>query len=252
MTVATFEKTEADSLTPSVVTSDRLAGLPEPVQRYMTWTGVVGRPWIHSAFVKQSGKFRQSNDQPWMPMAAEQVFTLDPLSMVWNASFRMYGLPLMRARDSYQDGQGHMQGKVAGLFTLFDDRDEQLTLGTLTRILSEMIWWPTAYLSDAITWTAVDDLSADVSLTDGGRTASGRMFFDAIGRPTNFETIRYKGENGQYELHPWHTPSSEYGQCGGLNIPVRGTVLWKLPEGDLTYGDFEIDAVEYNRPSDTI
>ena len=29
---------------PEVVTNDMLYGLPEPVQRYMRWTGVVGKP----------------------------------------------------------------------------------------------------------------------------------------------------------------------------------------------------------------
>ncbi len=59
-----------------------------------------------------------------------------------------------------------MFGKAAGLFTLFDDSSDQLTLGALTRYLSEMIWFPIAYLGDNITWTAVDDRSADVTLTD--------------------------------------------------------------------------------------
>jgi len=235
-----------------LVSAERLDGLPAPVRRYMEWTGVVGKPWIHTAWVRQEGRFRQGFDKPWMPMKAEQVFTINPLGMVWQARFWMFGLPLMRARDTYKGGQGHMFGKAAGLFTIFDDRGEQLTQGTLTRFLSEMIWFPIAYLRDNVTWTAVDDHSADVTLTDHGRTAGGRMFFDDLGRPTTFEAMRYKGDNGSYELTPWHTPTTEYGIRGGLNIPVRGEVFWRLPEGDLTYGDFKIVEVEYNRPGESL
>ena len=159
----------------TVVTVSRVSQSPEPVQRYMRWTGVVGKPWIRTAYVRQTGRFRQGFDKPWMPMSAEQVFTIDPPGMRWRASFKMFGLPLMRADDSYRNGQGRMFGKVAGLFTIFDDRGEELTRGTLTRYLSEMIWFPIAYLGDNVTWTAVDDHSADVILTDHGRTASGRM-----------------------------------------------------------------------------
>ncbi|MBP6788848.1 MAG: hypothetical protein KA170_14750 [Candidatus Promineofilum sp.] len=237
---------------PDVVTAELLDGLPEPVQRYMRWTGVVGQPWIRTAYVRQSGRFRQGFDKPWMPMAAEQVFTIDPPGMVWQARFKMFGLPLMRARDTYQDGRGHMFGKAAGLFTIFDERGEELTQGTLTRFLSEMIWFPIAYLGDNITWTAVDDGSADVTLSDHGRTASGRMFFDDLGRPTTFETMRYMGIAGGYRLTPWHTPHMEWDKRDGLNIPVRGEVSWGLPEGMLTYGDFHIDAVAYNRPGDAL
>lgn len=236
----------------TVVTEDRLTHLPEPVQRYMRWTGVVGKPWIHTAYVRQSGRFRQGLDKPWMPMAAEQVFTVDPPGMRWRARFKMFGLPLMRADDSYRNGQGHMFGKAAGLFTIFDERGEELSLGTQTRFLSELIWLPAAYLSPYITWTAVDDRSADVALTDQGRAVSGRMFFDELGRPTTFETMRYMGVDGGYKLTPWHTPSTDWGNRGGLNIPVRGEVSWVLPEGLLTYGDFRIEEVAYNRPGDTL
>ena len=236
----------------SIITADMLEHLPEPVQRYMRWTGVIGRPWIRTARVRQVGKFLLAADKPWMPMTAEQLFTTDPPGMEWRARFKMYGLPLFSANDSYRDGQGHMFGKAAGIFTLFDDRSEKLTLGTLTRYLSEMIWFPIAYLGDNVTWTAVDDRSADVALTDHGRTATGRMFFDDLGRPVTFETMRYKEDNGQYTLLPWHTLNHEYGVRAGLNIPVRGEVYWLMPEGKLTYGDFTIVDVAYNEPNDEI
>jgi hypothetical protein len=229
-----------------------LGHLPNLAQRYMRWTGVVGRPWIRTARVRQEGRFRLAADRPWMPMKAEQVFTTDPPGMVWRARFKMFGLPLFSANDSYREGQGHMFGKAAGIFTLFDDRSEKLTLGTLTRYLSEMVWFPIAFLGDNVTWAVVDERSADVTLTDHGRTAGGRMFFDDLGRPTTFEAMRYKEDNGTYRLLPWHTPHTEYGARGGLNIPVRGEVYWVMPEGKLTYGDFSIVEVEYNRPGDDV
>ncbi len=243
---------QKSTLNDRIVNEDMLSHLPEPVQRYMRWTGVVGRPWIRTAYVRQEGRFRQALDKPWMPMKAEQIFTVEPPGLLWQARFRMFGLPLMHARDMYKNGEGHMFGKAAGLFTLFDDRSEKLTLGTQIRYLSEMIWFPIAYLGDHITWTAIDDRSADVALTDHGRTVSGRMFFDEFGRPVTFETMRYREMNGEYVLAPWHTPNLEYGQRGGLNTPVRGEVYWIMPEGKLTYGDFKIIEVEYNRPGDAI
>lgn len=236
--------------TTPIVTADLLDPLPAPVRRYMQWTGVAGRPWIRTAHIRQSGRFRRSAEQSWMPVTAAQVFTTDPPGMVWKAGFRIMGLPLMRANDSYRDGQGRMLGKVAGVYTLFDDRSEKLTLGAMVRYLSELIWLPIAYLSDYITWTAVDETSADVAFTDHGRTVSGRMTFDNEGRPLLFETMRYKGENDRFELLPWQTRNLEFDHRDGLMIPVRSTATWLMPGGDLTYGDFTIDEVAYNRPGD--
>lgn len=235
-----------------VVSELMLEPLPEPVRRYMRWSEVVGKPWIHTAFIRQKGQFRLGLDRPWMPLKAEQTFTVDPPGLLWKARFWMFGLPLVRARDTYKDGQAHMYGKAAGLFTIFDECGEALTLGTQMRYLSEMMWFPIALLGDNIFWTAVDDNTADVALTDHGRTVSGQMTFDELGRLTKFETTRYMESKGEYALTPWCATNLEYGRRDGLNIPVRSQVSWQLPEGELTYGDFTIVEAAYNRPGDVV
>ena len=50
------------------------------------------------------------------------------------------------------------------------------------RYLSEMIWFPAAFLAWNISFEPVDDSSARVTLTDHGQTASGTLFFDKEGR----------------------------------------------------------------------
>ncbi|NIS82179.1 MAG: hypothetical protein GTO14_18675, partial [Anaerolineales bacterium] len=72
-----------------LVTAEMLQNLPQTVQRYMTYTNVVGKPWIHTVRLKQAGKFRQGPDRPWMPVTAEQRYTTNPPSFVWNARFKL-------------------------------------------------------------------------------------------------------------------------------------------------------------------
>ena len=146
-----------------IITPEMLEHLPEPVQHYLTCTGVVGYPWIENVRLKQIGKFRQGPDQPWMPLTAQEFYTTDPPSLLWNARFKIAGLPLVRARDRYQGGHGHMFGKLAGLFTVFDVCGEQLDQATMIRYLNEIMWFPTAYLGDNILWEAQDDASARVT-----------------------------------------------------------------------------------------
>jgi hypothetical protein len=229
-----------------LVTTDMLRGLPEPVQRYMAYTGVVGKPWITAVRLKQVGKFRLGADKPWMPLTAEQFYTTDPPGFVWNARFRIAGLPLVSGRDTYRAGHGHMFGKVAGLFTIFDARGEELDQGAMLRYLNEVTWFPTAFLGQNIAWQAVDGTCADVTFTDGGKSVTARMTFDPGGRPTKFEAMRYRESGGNYTLDPWSTPFTEYGLRAGLNLPVRGQAVWHLPDGDLPYADLEITEIEYN------
>ncbi len=138
-------------ITDQKISVEDLAGLPEPVQRYMAFSGVVGTPWIRTVRIKQAGRFRQSPDRPWMPVTAVQTFTTDPPGFVWKASFKMFGLPLMSARDSYQAGHGRMFGKLAGLINIFDARGHELDLGALVRYLGEIMWFPSAFLGKNVT-----------------------------------------------------------------------------------------------------
>lgn len=230
------------------ITADLLQGLPEPVQRFMDFAGVVGKPWIETVRLEQTGRFRQKPESSWMPVEAVQYFTTDPPGFQWRAAFKVMGLPLVRARDTYKRGTGHMYGKMAGMYTLFDARGPEMDQGTMLRYLGETIWYPTALLSRYMTWQAVDDQSADVTFTDAGKSVSGRFTFDAEGRPTIFTAQRYGDFDGQFVLRPWIVPMTEYARRDGFTIPVRGQVKWDMPGGQYSYFDWEIGKVEYNRP----
>jgi hypothetical protein len=113
---------------------------------------------------------------------------------------------------------------------------------------NEMTWFPTAFLGDNITWQAVDDCSADVTFTDCGKSVSARIFFDDAGRLTDFVAQRYRENKGSFTLDTWSTPMTKNGVLGGLNLPVRGQAVWRLPGGDLPYADLELSEIEYNGP----
>lgn len=229
-----------------LVTTDMLNGLPAPVQRYMAYTGVVGTPWIDTVRLKQVGKFRLGLDRPWMPLSAEEFYTTDPPSLIWNARFKVARLPILRAKDRYESGHGHMYGKLAGIFTVFDVTGEKLDQATMIRYLNEIMWFPTAFLGENISWEEADDHSAQVTFSDRGKSVSARMFFDEAGRLTNFTTLRYREIDGEFSLDPWSTPILDYGERAGLNLPTRGQAVWNLESGDLTYADLEISDVEFN------
>ncbi len=229
-----------------LVTEDMLADLPAPVQRYLNHTGVVGKPWVNSVHLKQSGRFRQGLERPWMPMTAVQSYTTYPPAFIWNARFKVAGLPLLRARDKYASGHGHMFGKLLGLFTVFDVRGEQLDQGAMLRYLGEMVWFPSAFLGENITWVAVDDYTAQVTLTDHGKSVSAFMHFDETGKVTNFTADRHREVDGEFSLDPWSTPVTKYGMMAGLYLPVCGQAVWNLPAGDFVYIEVEITEITYN------
>jgi hypothetical protein len=229
-----------------IVTEDMLDHLPPPVRRHLTYTGVVGKPLVHRVHLTQEGAMRTSGQQPWLPLHAEQYYSVQPPGFVWDGTMHLGPLPIARARDLYLEGRGNMLIAVGSLVTVVDARGAELDQGALMRYLSEMIWFPSAFLGDNVSFEAVDDASARVTLTDQGRTVTGTLFVDAEGRLTKFVAERYRMVGSAYELDTWSASVIDYRKLAGLNIPVRVKVAWKLPEADLEYVDLAITELEYN------
>ena len=229
-----------------LVTEGMLRSLPEPVRRYLTYTGIVGRPLVGTVRLTQAGRMRPNVGQPWFPIRAEQHYSVRPPGFVWNAALRAGPVPLVRARDQYREGAGSMLITAAGLFPIADATGPEMDQGAMMRYLSEMIWFPAAFLGNNISFEAVDDRSARVTLTDHGRTASATLFFDEVGRLVDLVAERYRTVDGGYALERWSTPVDEYGELAGLRLPVRGRAVWKLADGDLEYIDVTVTALEYN------
>jgi hypothetical protein len=231
-----------------IVKKEDLSRLPAAVQRYLTYTGIIGTPWIETVCVKYSGRFRMAVGKPWMALNVTQYYTTNPPSFLWKASFKMAGLPFMFATDVFKNGHGHMLGKLLGLFTVVDGQGEEVDQGTMVRYLQEMTWFPTAYLGKNVIWRAVSDHAADVTFEDNGKRVTGRMYFDDMGRILTFIAQRTGEHQGRYSMNPWTTPTTEYGVFAGLNLPAGGLGVWRLPSGDFTYIDVRVKEVRYNQP----
>jgi hypothetical protein len=95
--------------------------------------------------------------------------------------------------------------KAGSLFTVADSRGEEMDQGSMMHYLSEMIWFPTVFLAENVSFELVDENSARVTLTDGGRSATGTMYFDQEGRFTDFVAKRYRTVEGGYDLETWST-----------------------------------------------
>ena len=112
-----------------VVTEEMLADLPEPVRRYLRYTGVVGRPIPGTVRLRQKGTMRPGPGRRWVPLDAEEHYSVQPPGFVWVGTARVGPLPVVRARDMYAEGTGRMLVKVASLWPVADASGEQTEPG---------------------------------------------------------------------------------------------------------------------------
>ena len=200
--------------------------------------------------LEQRGEMRTGPDKPWMPVAAEQYFSVDPPGFVWSVNARMMGVLPIAGRDRYADGHGHMLIKLASLLTVADGVGPEIDQGAMLRYLGEIVWFPSAALSDGISWEAIDERNARATMRHRGVTATAVFTFDERGRFASL-TARSLHERGRRTRgsRSGSSPSTEWRTVRGIEMPVRGNAMWKLAAGDFDYYRWEILDVEVNHPA---
>ena len=230
------------------ITDAAIDALPPPVARWLRRAGVIGRPPVSNARLRQRGEMRTAPGQPFVGAHAEQYFAVEPPGFVWAVRLRMKGLPIA-GRDAYLDGRGRMLITVGGLVPIVDATGSTIDQGTLLRFLGEIIWFPGAALAPYITWRAIDDVTAEATMTHGGVTATARFTVDADGRVTGFRARRYMDDRGGAHLEDWYVPIDAWARFDGVEVGTRGAVIWQLAAGAFEYYRWEITALEHDRPA---
>jgi len=236
----------AEGEVPDIVSEEAVIQLPEPVQRWLYFSGVVGKPKIMTVRLKQEGRFRPAAEQAWLPFTAEEYFITSLPAFIWKARMKSGSFVRISAMDSLAGREGNMLVKLFSLFTVADAYGEEIDRGSLMRYLDEMIWFPSAALSEHVFWEPVDDNSAQATISYEGVSVSARFFFDAAGRVVNVDSERYRDDGGLFTVERWSTPILEYGEFDGIKVPVRGKAVWHLKDGDFEYFDARVTALEYD------
>ena len=233
-----------------VITQADLEGLPGVVQKWLERSGVLGKERAWAVRLKQTGGIRTAEGQPWMPFEAQQYYTVESPGFVWSVRAKAAPLVGIVGRDRYYQGKGHMLIKVLALKTVADSRGKEIDQGSMLRFLSEIMWFPTAALSEYIQWEPIDATSAKATMTYQGMTASGVFSFTEDGDVTSFVARRYYlAPDGTHSLETWSGVVSGHKEFDGVRIPSKADVRWNLEAGDFSYFNGEITRLEYNVPA---
>jgi hypothetical protein len=244
-----FEK-EKDEIIPRKITEKDLDGLPEPVQRYLRYTQIIGMEKARTVRLKQKGYFRTKEDQRWMSLKAEEYFTVDPPGFLWYGKMRMFPLVHVAAIDQFSNGEGSLVVKLLSAFKVADAKGEEYDQAELVRYLSEMVWFPSAFLSESIHWESIDSESVKATIQVNDLSASAVLFFNQQGQIINLEAERYMDVAGGAILKKWSTPLKHYAERNGIMVPVKGEGVWQLSTGDFCYVKINaIPEIEYNNPN---
>ena len=234
---------------PQIVQFGELDDLPAPVQRYFRKVLRDGQPMVAGVDVRHSGTFNmgETTDQ-WKPFTSEQRVVTQRPGFDWNGRIAMIpGLPVL-VHDAYVAGEGILHAALFGLFSLVNLRGtSDIAKGELMRFFAEAAWYPTALLpSQGVRWGKVDDRSAQGTLTDG--TISLTMLF-RFNEQDLIDSVRVAARGrtvgGKVIPTPWHGRFWNYGEHGGMSVPLDAEVAWLLPGGEKPYWRGSITEIVY-------
>jgi hypothetical protein len=223
-----------------------LAALPETARRFFRFVGAVGRPRNWSFRVGFEGTFRMAPDKPWVPCSGHQYDSSLGIARVFHMRLQMGILPTM-VRDTYVLGRARMLGKVFDLVRVVDETGPDLDRSELATYLNDaLVFAPAMLLGPMTTWSPVDDHAFDVSLTDFGKTVTGRVFVDERGAMRDFSTEDRWVHDPFTEGHPfvrgcWSTPIEGWTVLEGRPFPIGGRAVWHLLGGVFEYARFRFD-----------
>lgn len=235
------------SMNNPVITTESISDLPEIVQKWLTTSGAVGMKPISNVYLVQDLQLKLKTEQEnWYHGTAEQYFSVNPPAFNWNINTTMNSFLGVVGRDKLENGNGQMTIKLLSLITVANAKDsDKIDQATLQRYLAEIVWFPTASLSEYVTWEGIDENSAKATLTINNQKGSGIFHFDDTGNFQKFTALRFKDIKDK-EPSLWTVTALQTSIRNAVNIPTEVKVEWELETGNWTWLKLKIKEIAYN------
>ncbi|KJS06924.1 MAG: hypothetical protein VR77_03060 [Flavobacteriales bacterium BRH_c54] len=230
-----------------IVTEKALFYLPPIVQKWLSNSGIIGKKFISNVHLVQELKLKMNLEQTsWNNGTAEQYFTIQPPAFNWNINTEMNSILSVVGRDKFEDGKGEMIIKLLSLIPVANAKNhEKVNQATLQRYLAEIVWFPSASLSQYIKWEAIDDYSARATMEYKGTKGSGEFHFDKEGNFEKFVAMRYQDSNA-IKPTKWTVISTRTEERNGIKIPIECEASWEMENGKWTWLKLRITDIQYN------
>jgi hypothetical protein len=230
--------------------SEQIKDLPEPVQKYFTYSLEEGQHYVSYVKLKHAGEFRQNENQKWMPIEGEEYFTTETPGFIWIGKISLLPLLWITGIDMYSEGKGVFQIKLLSIITIADTpKGKELDESELMRWLAEAPLFPTALLpSNFLRWEPVDSDSAKAIIDYAGNRAEVLFHFDREGKIVQMTADRYRAVDNSFVKEKWLGHYSSYAIAENMMIPWNIEVSWNSEIGNFTYAKFNIKDIQYDKP----
>ena len=232
----------------AALTTADLAGLPDPVRRYVERSGAVGRPRPQNMRVVLDATMYRKPGAPMPAQSVQHTFFVRP-TRLFLMEARMFGLPV-RALHVYSHEAATFTVRVASTVNMVDLSGEEISAAETVTVLNDMcLMAPGALVDPRLTWDSVDDRSAGVTFTNGPRVVTATLVFNDRDELVDFwSDDRPDSGTGTFVPMRWSTPVTEFRDVDGRHLLHSGGAVYHRPDGPFTYGEFTMRSIHYDVP----
>lgn len=233
-----------------LLTEADLAKLPDPVKKYLRYTGAVGQPKVKNFKVTFTGRIRsKAKPGDWMSFTSEQYNFVEASQRFFFMKATMKHLPV-NGYHRFEKGNAFMDIRLLSLFRVQYETGKEMGVAETVTFFNDMCCMAPATLIDPrIRWETTDDSSIVKAIfTNENIPISATLYFDSEGRLVNFVSEdRYaEMENGTMQRLRWSTPLTDYQTFGKYRVAGSADAVYTYPEGEFSYGTFRVASIDYN------
>lgn len=222
-------------------TPPRQDSVPQIVREFVARAGPA-EPVPTRVKLRQRCQMRFAPDGDWHAVDAEQTIRVGAPGFVWLAETQMVPFVRVRVVDALVDDRGLLDVRLFGSLPIARSTGPDTDRGELMRYLAELPWAPHAILHNpGLSFRLIEPKVVEVSAGEPTKPATVRWIFEhgdivrveADGRP-------HDEGNGVIVDRPWEGSFHDYQILGGIRVPRRAEVGWRLDSGLFNYWRGEI------------
>ena len=223
-----------------LLTEQDLLPLPEPVQRYLKYAGVLNKPKLKNIRIVFEGQMREKGKE-FFPFTCKQYNFFDEPTRLFFMKAKIKGMTVP-GYHRYTNTIATMDIRLFGLFPVVKRAGKDMDKAETVTLFNDMcLMAPATLIDKRIIWQAIDGNSAKATFSNHTISISAILYFNEKG-----QLIDFVSKDRDVNNYPFSTPVGNYKTINGINIMTYGEAVWHYPDGKFIYGKFNLKEVQYN------
>ncbi|MBN2259510.1 MAG: hypothetical protein JW702_03145 [Clostridiales bacterium] len=208
-----------------------MGNLPDPIKRYLVYSGALDREWIKKVTVYEEGHSKKYFKYQWIKFLTVKNMYLNTITFIGESTYKVMPLIQMKVDNKFKNSNGERRLLIFSAIALDQSsRKFEISQSLLVKYFSEMVYAPTAFISDNIEWHSLGKNLVKGILNLKGFKVEAEISINDEGQITNFIAQRYLEEHGKYKLEIWSAEFKNYRNEGGVMIPSERIERWHFDE----------------------